>query len=144
MLIGVAIFVGLLWLPQTEGRAADLDLISIYTDPFILYIYIASIPFFMGLFQAIRLLGYIEKNKIFSQVAIEAMQNIKYRALSTICFIIGAEAFITLSSEEDITGILALGAYLVLLSSVVVATADVFQKVLLSNWSIGEKEKLVL
>lgn len=38
-LIAIGALAGMLWFPQTEGRAANLDLISIYTDPFIIYIY---------------------------------------------------------------------------------------------------------
>ncbi len=38
---------------QLEGRAASLDLISIYMDPLIIYAYIGSIPFFVGLYQSI-------------------------------------------------------------------------------------------
>ncbi|MEZ4827762.1 MAG: DUF2975 domain-containing protein, partial [Bacteroidia bacterium] len=34
--------------PLTEGRAVNLDLFSIYADPFILYGYAASIPFFVA------------------------------------------------------------------------------------------------
>ncbi|MBI3887761.1 DUF2975 domain-containing protein, partial [Candidatus Microgenomates bacterium] len=49
-LIAVGVLSALLWFPQTEGRAANLDLISIYSDPFILYGFIASIPFFVGLY----------------------------------------------------------------------------------------------
>jgi hypothetical protein len=45
LLIAIGVLAGLIWFPQTEGRAAHLDLISIYTDPFIIYIYIASTPF---------------------------------------------------------------------------------------------------
>ncbi|KKQ07364.1 MAG: hypothetical protein US19_C0048G0011, partial [Candidatus Daviesbacteria bacterium GW2011_GWB1_36_5] len=32
-LIAIGALAGMIWFPQTEGRAANLDLISIYTDP---------------------------------------------------------------------------------------------------------------
>ena len=51
-LIAIVVLAGLIWFPQTEGRAANLDLISIYADPLIIYFYLASIPFFYGLYQA--------------------------------------------------------------------------------------------
>lgn len=37
VLIGVVALVFLIWFPLTEGRATNLDLISIYSDTFILY-----------------------------------------------------------------------------------------------------------
>ena len=35
-LIAIAALIWLIWFPQLEGRAANLDLISIYTDPLII------------------------------------------------------------------------------------------------------------
>ncbi len=66
-LIAIGALAWLIWFPQLEGRAANLDLISIYKDPLIIYVYIASIPFFVALYQAFKLLGYIDGNKVFSQ-----------------------------------------------------------------------------
>jgi hypothetical protein len=79
--IGVLIWMMMIWSPQLEGRAKNLDLISIYTDPFIIYGYIASIPFFVGLYQAFKLLGYIGGNKVFSRSSVNAVRNIKYCAI---------------------------------------------------------------
>lgn len=70
LLIRAAVFAGMIWFPQTEGRAANLDLLSIYKDPFIIYIYIGSIPFFVGLYQAFKLLNLIDAGKAFSQDAV--------------------------------------------------------------------------
>lgn len=44
-LIAIVVLTAMIWFPQIEGRAVDLDLVSIYMDPFIIYSYIASIPF---------------------------------------------------------------------------------------------------
>src|SRR5215203_1191381 len=86
LLIAIGALAGMIRFPQTEGRAANLDLISIYSDPFIIYMYIASIPFFVALFQAIKLLGFVERNKIFSQVSVKAVRNIKYCAIALAAF----------------------------------------------------------
>lgn len=45
VLIGIVAIAIMIWFPLAEGRAANLDLLSIYFDPFILYIYAASIAF---------------------------------------------------------------------------------------------------
>src|SRR4030065_2484038 len=87
LLIAIGALAGILWFPQTEGRAANLDLINIYADPFIIYIYIASIPFFIGLYQAFKLLNLIDANKAFSQSAVNALKNMKFASLSLIGFI---------------------------------------------------------
>ena len=68
--------------PRPEGRAKNLDLFSIYADPFILYGYAAaSVPFFVALYKAFKLLGYIGQNRLFSPNAVKALKNIKYAAI---------------------------------------------------------------
>src|SRR6476646_10302999 len=84
VLIAISVLGGLLWFPQTEGRADTLDLIRIYADPFILYIYLGSIPFFVGLYQAFKLLGFIEANEAFSQGAVHTCKTMKFAALGLI------------------------------------------------------------
>lgn len=131
LLIGIAALVGMIWFPQTEGRATNLDLISIYTDPFILYGYITSVPFFLALYQAIKLLGLIDKNKIFSQAAIKAVRNIKYCALAIIGFLVVAIFYIRLMAQgDDPAGPTMMGFVTIVTSAVIATTAAVFQKLL--------------
>src|SRR6185369_2649468 len=80
-LIGLVALVILIRFPLTEGRAANLDLISIYADPFIIYGYLASIAFFGALYQAFKLLGHIGQNQVFSLSSVKALRNIKYCAI---------------------------------------------------------------
>lgn len=132
-LIASVVLAGLVWFPQTEGRAVNLDLVSIYTDPLIIYGYIASIPFFIALFQAFKLLGYIEQNKTFSKMAVKAVRNIKFSAIVIPLFIIGGVLFIILNSDgDDATGPIALGIYTTF-ASVVIATATAIFERLLQN-----------
>ena len=59
VLIGIGALALLLWEPHIEGRNAHATLFEIYfKDPFLAYAYIASIPFFVALYQAFKLLGY--------------------------------------------------------------------------------------
>ncbi len=130
-LIAIGALAGLIWFPQTEGRAANLDLISIYTDPFIIYIYIASIPFFVALYQAIKLLGLIDKNKIFSQASVKAIRNIKYCALAIIGFLVVAILYIRAMAQGDDPAGPTMVGFVAIFTSVVIATAaGVFQRLL--------------
>jgi hypothetical protein len=139
----------LAWLiifPQTEGRAKDLDLISIYSDPFILYFFIASTPFFLALFQAFKLLGYVDKNKIFTLAAIKAVRNIKYCALAIICFLVSAILFIRVMAPqgEDTAGPTMLGLIAIFISVVVATGAAVFQKLLQNAVDIKAENDLTV
>lgn len=128
-LIAAGTIVGMLWFPQTEGRAANLDLISIYADPFIIYIYLASTPFFIGLYQAIKLLNLIDANKAFSQAAVNTLKYMKYAAISLIGFIALALLFIhSFAQGDDPAGPTMLGFCLALSFGAIATAAGVFQK----------------
>ena len=129
LLIAIGVLAGLIWFPQTEGRATNLDLISIYTDPFIIYIYIGSIPFFVGLYQAFKLLNFIDANKAFSQGAVNTLKNMKFASLSLIGFIALAVFYIRFFVHgDDIAGPTMLGSCMALAFGVVAAAASVLQK----------------
>ena len=66
VLIGLISIAILITAPLREGRATNLSLLKIYADPFIVYLYIASITFFTALYQAFKLLTYIGQNKVFT------------------------------------------------------------------------------
>lgn len=131
LLIGAVTLVGLIWFPQTEGRATNLDLISIYKDPLIIYIYIASIPFFVGLFQAFKLLNLIDANKAFTQDAVNTLRIMKFAALSVIGFIALALLYIRFFVHgDDLAGPTALGIMIGFASIVIATAAAIFQRLL--------------
>ncbi|MDA0270602.1 MAG: DUF2975 domain-containing protein [Chloroflexi bacterium] len=120
---GVAALAGLLSMPQIEGRNANADQATIYfRDPFLIYAYVGSLPFFFGLYQAFRLLGYVGQGQTRSSDAIQALERIKYCALAIIVFIVGGEAYIILGVDDDRAGPVALG-FLTTFACIVTATA---------------------
>lgn len=132
VLIGVVALVILIRLPLTEGRAANLGLFSIYADPFILYGYAASIAFFVALYKAFRLLGYIGQNKVFSSNAVGALKSIKYCAivLSILIAVAGLYVRIFHRKEDDPAGFLAICIATTFASVIVATAAAIFQKIL--------------
>src|SRR3954451_17651585 len=131
LLLAIGALAAMIRFPQTEGRAANLDLVSIYTDPFIIYGYIASIPFFVGLYQAFKLLNLIDANKAFSQDAVNALRNMKFASLSLIGFIALAELYIRFFAHgDDPAGPTALGILASFAAAVIATAAAVFQKLL--------------
>src|SRR6476620_7683771 len=131
LLIAIVALAGMVWFPQTEGRATHLDLISIYTDPFIIYGYIASIPFFVGLYQAFKLLNFIDANEAFSQGAVNTLKNMKFASLSLIGFIALAVLYIRFFAQGDDPAVpTALGIVISFASIVIATAAAVFQRLL--------------
>lgn len=146
VLIGIVAMAILLYFPTTEGRAANLDLISIYADPLILYVYAASIAFFVALYQAFKLLGYIGQNKVFSPKSVDALKCIKYCAIVLSILIVMAGLFIRLfhEKEDDPAGFLAL-CILTTFASIVVATAAaVFEKLLQNATDMKSENDLTI
>ncbi|MEG6510294.1 DUF2975 domain-containing protein, partial [Desulforamulus ruminis] len=49
--------------------------------PTLIGIYATAIPYYFALYQAFKLLSYIDKNKAFSELSVKALKNIKYCAI---------------------------------------------------------------
>jgi len=145
LLIGIGVVTGMILFPQIEGRNANSDLVSIYLrDPLLAYTYIASIPFFVALYQAFRMLGYIEQKKAFSQSSVRALRNIKYCAIVLIGFIVAGEAFIIVGGEGDRAGIVALGIYTTFASIVIATTAAIFERLLQNAVDLKSENDLTI
>jgi hypothetical protein len=145
LLIAIVVFGGMIWFPQTEGRAANLDLLSIYADPFIIYLYIGSIPFFVGLYQAFTLLNLIDANKAFSQAAVNTFKNMKLASLSLIGFIALALFYIRFGAQgEDPAGPTMLGFCVSLAFGVIATAAAIFQKLLQNAVDMKSENDLVV
>src|SRR3954471_2703714 len=133
VLIGIGALAFMLWEPHIEGRNAHATTFEIYfKDPFLAYVYIASIPFFVALYQAFKVLGYAGQNKVFSQVAVNALRTIKYCAIAIIGFVAVGEVFILLGNSDDRAGGVFMGI-LITFGSIVIATAAATFQTILQN-----------
>lgn len=137
----------MLWEPHLEGRNANATLFDIYfKDPFLAYAYIASISFFLVLYQTFKLLGYIAQNKVFSLNSVRSLRTIKYSAIILIAFILGAEMyfFIFQRGKEDIAGGVAMGLLMIFVSVVIATAAAVGEKVLQNGVDIKSENDLTI
>jgi len=123
LLIGIGAVALLLWEPHIEGRNAHATVFEIYfKDPFLAYAYVASIPFFVGLYHAFMVLGYAGRNSEFSPLAVKSVRTIKNCAISLLGFVVGAEIFIMSNDSDDRAGGVFIGV-LIAFASIAVATA---------------------
>src|SRR6266542_2948487 len=130
-LLGVGVFALLLWEPQVEGRNVNATLFDIYfKDPFLAYAYIGSIPFFVALYQAFKLLGYIRRNEIFSQRSVRALRTIKYCALAIIGFVAVSVIFMIFGDRDDRPAGVFMRILITFPSIVVATAAAVFERIL--------------
>ena len=147
LLLGVGVFALLLWEPNLEGRNVNATLFEIYfKDPFLAYIYLAFVPFFVALYQGFKILGYARRDEIFLQRSVRALRIIKYCALTTATFILGAEAylFIFIRGKDDIAGGVAMGVFIILVSTIIATASAVFERILQNAVDIKSENDLTV
>ena len=148
VLIGIVALAIMIRFPLTEGRAVNLDLFSIYSDPFIMYGYVASIAFFVALYQAFKLLGYIGQNKVFSLSSVKALRTIKYCAIVLSFLIVIAAIYIRVSfngnADDDPAGFIAVSIVATFISIVIATAAAVFERTLQSAVDIKSENDLTV
>ncbi len=147
VLIGIGVLALLLWEPHVEGRNAHVTFFEVYFhDPFLAYVYIASISFFMALFQAFKLLDYIRQNKVFSQPAVNALRTIKYCAIIQSILIVMAALYIRMfhAAEDDPAGFIALCVVATFISIVIATAAAVFERTLQKAVDIKSENDLTV
>jgi len=147
VLLGIGVLAALLWEPQVEGRNMHATQFQIYfKDPFLAYIYLAFVPFFVGIFQAFKMLGYTRRDEIFSERSVRALRIIKYCAITTAIFILGAEAyiFIFVRGTDDVAGGVMMGAFIIFISAVIGTAAAVFERILQNAVDIKSENDLTV
>lgn len=133
VLVGCGALFLLLWEPHLEGRNAHATVFEIYfNDPFLAFAYVASIPFFIGLYQGFKVLAYAGRNREFSPPAVRSVRIIKYCALALVGFVVIGEVIIMLGESDDRAGGVMMGAF-ILFASVIVATATAVLERTLQN-----------
>jgi hypothetical protein len=131
IVIGTGALTFLLWEPHVEGRNAHATLFQIYfNDPFLAFAYVGSTPFFVALYQAFRLLGYVRQDKTFSEASIKALRRIKYCALAIIVFVAIGEIFILSSNSDDHAPGVMMGVVITFGSIVTAAAASTLEGIL--------------
>jgi len=100
--VGIGVLALLLWEPHIEGRNAHATLTQIYFhDPFLAYVYVGSIPFFVALYEAFRLLGWVGSPQgAFSDRAIRSVRVIRNCAKVTIGLILVGGVFLMVTGDE--------------------------------------------
>lgn len=147
VLLGIGIFAFLLFMPQIEGRNVNATQFEIYfKDPFLAYIYLASVPFFIGLYQGFRILGNVRRDEIFSPRSVRALRTIKYCAIAVALFIVGAEAyiFIVVRGTDDVAGGVMMGAFVIFASAVIATAAALFERILQKAVDIKSENDLTV
>jgi len=130
VLIGIVALALLLWEPQVEGVNAHATLLETYFDSFVAYAYLGSIPFFVALYQAFKLLGYVGRDEVFSQRSVRALRTMKYCALAIVGFVAVSVLFMIHGDRDDRPAGVFMRILITFPSIVVATAAAMFERVL--------------
>ncbi|GAK39174.1 DUF2975 domain-containing protein [Paenibacillus urinalis] len=144
-LIGIPVLVlcvvGLPWLLNNPVNPEFAHMLY----PIVTILYVSVIPFCMGLFQAIRLLSYIDKNKAFSIISVKALKMIKICAFSiSILYVIMLPFIFLLAEKDDAPGLIIIGMVLIFAPLVVAVFAAVLQKLMQEAIEIKSENDLII
>ncbi|WP_010235009.1 DUF2975 domain-containing protein [Clostridium arbusti] len=123
ILIGIPVLaLCIFWLPS----AADY-----LHYPILIGVYVTSITFFFALYQVLKLLSYIDKNKAFSELSVKALKYIKYCAITiSIIYVALIPLVFPIADADDAPGLMGFPVIFIFASSVVGVFAAILQRLL--------------
>jgi hypothetical protein len=99
--------------------------------PILLGLYFPAVPFFIALYQAIKLLNFIDQNKVFSDLSVSTLKNIKYCAtIIAVLFTAGMPYIYIVAEKDDAPGVILIGLIIISTSVVIATFAAVLQKLI--------------
>ena len=123
----VLCILGLYWLISNPSNPQYAYILY----PIIIGIYVSAIPFYIALYNAFRLLTYIDKSKAFSQSSFKALNNIKYCAITISALYTLLMPFVyILADKDDAPGAIIIGMLPIFASMVISVFAAVLQRLL--------------
>jgi hypothetical protein len=131
-LLGIAVLaLCFFWLPVIAIREpkAHPGVYSLY--PLLVYAYGCCIAFSVALYQAYKLLTYIERNNAFSELSLKSLKIIKKCGITAIFFIVLVIVTLKVIAKvtgDDAAGPISLSLMGILATSIITAIADALQK----------------
>jgi MFS superfamily sulfate permease-like transporter len=137
ILIGIPILaLCIFWLPGFVNYLPYSILIGVYAT---------AIAFFYALYQALKLLSYIDKNKAFSELSVDALKNIKYCAITiSIIYALLVPFLFPIADADDAPGLIGFPCIIIFASFVIAVFAAVLQKLLKEAIDIKSENDLTV
>ena len=131
ILMGIPVLaLGIVALPWLAKNPANPDY-AYMLYPIVIGMYVSVIPFFIALYQAFKLLGFIDRNESFSELSVKALKNIKSCAMTISGLYLVLLPFVFLVAElDDAPGLIIVGMVPVFASLVIAVFAAVLQRLL--------------
>jgi hypothetical protein len=133
ILLGVPVLALCIFLvPKIADLSAELLPEFVFIKVLVYIVFAGSaIPFYFALYQAFKLLRYIDENKAFSDLSVKALKKIKYCAITiSILHLLALPLFYLFAEADDAPGVVFVGLVVPFASMVIGVFDAVLQKLL--------------
>ena len=132
---------GMYWF---ANRAIEGELIYLHYA-ILLGLIVPSVPFFFALYQTLKLLNFIDNNKAFSNLSVNALKNIKYSAvIISILYVICMPVVYLVAKETDAPGFILIGLAITFAPVIIATFAAILQRLLQDAIAIKSENDLTV
>lgn len=135
-----------LTLPELmKGGSAQFPMIYEPVLLIIMGMYATTIPFFIALWQALKILNLIDQNKAFSTLSVKALRKIKYCAsIIAVLYIGGVPLLFPIADAGDAPGVVSIGMVVAFATLTSAVFAAILEKLLQSAIDIKNENDLTV
>lgn len=113
--------------------------------PILLGMYLPAIPFFIAVYQILKLLNLIDNNKVFTNLSVKALKYIKYCAISIgSLYAVGLPYIFMLAEQDDAPGVALIGLIFTFVPLIIASFTSVLEKMLHNAITIKSENDLTV
>lgn len=128
-----------------KGGPAEFPTAGYAVQLIVIVLYVTTIPFYMVLWQTLKLLKYIEQHMAFSDLSVKALRTIKRCAgVIAILYIGNVPLLLPIAEADDAPGLLIVGAVIACAPLTIAVFAAVLQKLLQNAIDIKSENDLTV
>lgn len=128
-----------------KGGSAEFPEASHAVVLIVIGLYVTVIPFYIALWQAFKLLGYIDQNKAFSEMSVNALKHIKYCAIViSVLYVCGVPLLFPIADADDAPGLILIGAAIACGPIVIAVFAAILEKLLQNALDLKSENDLTV
>ncbi|MFC3040840.1 DUF2975 domain-containing protein [Virgibacillus xinjiangensis] len=127
---------------EQAGNGAELAYVVF---GILIILYLSAIPFYFALYQAFRLLNYIDQNRAFSQTSVQSLKKIRTCAITISgLYVLALPLIFVIAEWDDAPGLVLIGLVIAGASMVIAVFAAVLKKLLQEAIDIKSENDLTV
>jgi hypothetical protein len=128
-----------------EGGSVEFPAASTAVQLIVVGLYVTAIPFYIALWQTLKLISYIDRHTAFSDQSVKALRIIRHCANAIgVIYLLGYPLLYPIAEADDAPGLLLFGLIYACLPFVVSVFATVLEKLLQSAIDMKSESELTV